>query len=74
MYGNQLFMKTDPIPIRSNFFFEPTAPIEEKFERTDPIQKKFEATDPIQKKFEATDPIPIRSKKNFGCADPWLSE
>ena len=23
------------------------------------------------KKFEATDPIPIRSRKNFRCADPW---
>ena len=49
MCGNRLFMKTDPIPIRSNFF-EPTDPIQKKFERTDPIQKKFEATDPIQKK------------------------
>ena len=75
MYGNRLFMKTDPISIRSDpIFFWPN--------RFDPntIQKKFEATNLNQKKIwgdrsdrkkvvgDRSDPDPIQNK--FKATNP----
>jgi hypothetical protein len=65
--SNSIFSKvdrSDPDPIQ--FLYEPI-PIQSK-----KIWGDRSVPDPIQKKFEATDLIPIRSKKNFRCADLWL--
>ena len=43
-------MKTDPIPIRSKFFWADRS-------NPDPTQKNFELADPIQNIFELTLPI-----------------
>jgi hypothetical protein len=67
MYGNRLFIKTDPDRIQFNFWTNRSDPIFLRVYRSDPIF--WNSTDPIHLFCEPTDPILIQKK----CADPWLS-